>query len=372
MVVKILLHNFGAEIRKKPMNIKLISLLNLLKSINHSRFIAIALYFTLFIILLDIFYVIYNTLYQISTLDEFICNMTSNSSNSIPQDPVRYWPSGVPQNTSIIGATLATYLALRKSGLSPRVGGIFALTAGVASATVVTAQSIIENPVGFIVFSRAVARYKQEGRMPTVSEVENIPSPTQAEADAISKWVKESLGNKDFVKKLEEVSDPETSELLIKAKEAWDSQQSGNSFLGSSNSIFDKILNFYQTLYQFTIDNIKMGSLEGHLDELIGQRIFFEFIIFISVLAIFYLFLAFLFNLFILLNKNKILNFFTNKYILLVVKYEIALSKIVVYVAPILILVILINILIVSFWMVSNPIPYEDLGIDLHQYIKSK
>ena len=354
------------------MNIKLISLLNLFKSINHSRFIAIALYFTLFIILLDIFYVIYNTLYQISTLDEFICNMTSNSSNSIPQDPVRYWPSGVPQNTSIIGATLATYLALRKSGLSPRVGGIFALTAGVASATVVTAQSIIENPVGFIVFSRAVARYKQEGRMPTVSEVENIPSPTQAEADAISKWVKESLGNKDFVKKLEEVSDPETSELLIKAKEAWDSQQSGNSFLGSSNSIFDKILNFYQTLYQFTIDNIKMGSLEGHLDELIGQRIFFEFIIFISVLAIFYLFLAFLFNLFILLNKNKILNFFTNKYILLVVKYEIALSKIVVYVAPILILVILINILIVSFWMVSNPIPYEDLGIDLHQYIKSK
>ena len=46
------------------MNIKLISLLNLFKSINHSRFIAIALYFTLFIILLDIFYVIYNTLYQ--------------------------------------------------------------------------------------------------------------------------------------------------------------------------------------------------------------------------------------------------------------------------------------------------------------------
>ena len=79
MVVKILLHNFGAEIRKKPMNIKLISLLNLLKSINHSRFIAIALYFTLFIILLDIFYVIYNILYQVSTLDEFICNMTSNS-----------------------------------------------------------------------------------------------------------------------------------------------------------------------------------------------------------------------------------------------------------------------------------------------------
>ena len=61
------------------MNIKLISLLNLLKSINHSRFIAIALYFTLFIILLDIFYVIYNILYQVSTLDEFICNMTSNS-----------------------------------------------------------------------------------------------------------------------------------------------------------------------------------------------------------------------------------------------------------------------------------------------------
>lgn len=263
-------------------------------------------------------------------------------------------------------------MALRKSGLNPRVGGVFAITAGLASATIVTVQSVIENPVGFTIFLKAIAKYKQAGRMPSVSEVESIPSPTQAEAEAITKWVKDSLGDKDFVRKLENLSDPETSELLTKVKEAWESHQSGNSFLGSSNSIFDRILDFYQTLYQLTIDNIKMGYLEGYLDELIGQRIFFEFVIFISVLAIFYLFLSFLFNLLILLNKDKILNLFTNKYILLLVKYEIILSRLVVYVAPILILLVLINILVVSFWMVSNPIPYADIGINLHQYIRSK
>lgn len=77
------------------MNFKLITLLNYLKSINFSRFIAIAIYFILFIIILYIYYLIYNILYQFSYLDEIVCNMTSNSDNTTTfQDPVRYWPSG--------------------------------------------------------------------------------------------------------------------------------------------------------------------------------------------------------------------------------------------------------------------------------------
>lgn len=98
---------------------------------------------------------------------------------------------------------------------------------------------------------------------------------------------------------------------------------------------------------------------------------FLEFILFISVILIILLFILFIFNLFIVLNKDKLMNFFNNKFILLIIKYELFLSKVFVIFIPIFILLGLLNIGFISFWLISNPIPYESLGIDLHQYVSS-
>lgn len=340
-------------INREIMNTKFFFLLNYLRSFKFSKIKAIVFYFILFMSIFYIYYVLFNILYHIYTLEnyfDFMCNMTSNSSTPNPQDPIRYWPSGVPQAWSVIAASLATFIALRKTGVNPKVGGAFALSAGLVSASVVTIQSIIENPVGFTTFLKAVGSLKNNGSLPSISEVEAMPQATSTESEVIAKWVEESMrNNKEFATKVANMSDPEVSELIAKVKEAWDSHSTGNSFLSNSNTIVEKIMQFYQSIYQATINNIKIEYPEGYLCEIIGQRIFFEFIIFITLLAIIYLFFSFLFNLLILLNKDKILNFFTNKYVLLLVRYEIMLSKFIVYVTPILILFALLNILFVSF-----------------------
>ena len=68
----------------------------------------------------------------------------SNPNN--PQDPVRWWPSGVPQTWTIIGSSLAVYRFLPGS---PRVRAIAAL--GTLSVTIpsVVLINAIENPNGF-------------------------------------------------------------------------------------------------------------------------------------------------------------------------------------------------------------------------------
>jgi hypothetical protein len=69
-------------------------------------------------------------------------NMASNNSN-VPtplSDPIRWWPSGVPQGASVVGAGVATFAALAKfGGVNPRTRAIMALTAaGITSTTIAT------------------------------------------------------------------------------------------------------------------------------------------------------------------------------------------------------------------------------------------
>ena len=63
------------------------------------------------------------------------------------------------------------------------------------------------------------------------------------------------------------------------------------------------------------IDLIKPVSAEGYLDDLIGQQTIIHIILFVLVISLLFLFIFYLVNVIILLNKDKILSRFNNKYI---------------------------------------------------------
>ena len=71
------------------------------------------------------------------------------------------------------------------------------------------------------------------------------------------------------------------------------------------------------------------------------------------------------------LNKDKIIKYFNNKYIIWFLKYEVFITKITLIYIPFLILIGLITIGKGLIWLITHPIPYESLGIDLHQFVSS-
>lgn len=78
---------------------------------------------------------------------ELILKVTGNIP---PSDPVRWWPSGVPQAGMSILSALGTYVTLNKLGLlNPRARVISALAAGGLSTGQMIYNGALENPVGF-------------------------------------------------------------------------------------------------------------------------------------------------------------------------------------------------------------------------------
>ena len=132
------------------------------------------------IFLLDISNVINlfsNNIIDLST-SNYTPDIPNGNSTTQPTDPVRYWPSGVPQNVSIVGVGLATFMALSKlSNCSPRLRVLGALGAAGASATSVVYQTAIENPVGFNRFMFGANTRLKTGHWPSLEEISNsVPS----------------------------------------------------------------------------------------------------------------------------------------------------------------------------------------------------
>ena len=106
-------------------------------------FIYILKYIILFLILFNILLFvidIYSTYY---TIDLFYNVIPSGDKNdSIPVDPVRWWPSGVPQGWTIIGTAIFTYVTLSKiPGVSPRLRVLGSLGSAGVSAGQITYHS---------------------------------------------------------------------------------------------------------------------------------------------------------------------------------------------------------------------------------------
>lgn len=278
-----------------------------------------------------------------------------NVNNNQPLDPVRWWPSGVPQGWTIVGTALATFGALRKiPGVSPpptwgigRVLGALA-SAGV-SASQVTYHSAIENPVGFNRLMWGLSEFRRTGAWPNLEQVASATNDKQVN---------------DFVTEAVKQADNTKVESIIK-------EVNGNNFLPSNSDFSDFINKLIDLIFKETIQVFKPVQVQGFFDDLIGQRMFIEIILFILCISIFLLFLIFIFNLIFLLNKDKIIKRFDNKFIILYVKYQAFISRITLFYIPIFIFTGLFTLCHGLHWLVINQIPYESLEVDLHKFISS-
>ena len=71
-------------------------------------------------------------------------------------------------------------------------------------------------------------------------------------------------------------------------------------------------------------------------------------------------------------NKDYILKRFNNKFILLYIKYQLVLAKISMFLLPLLLMFGLLELLVGLHFLITHPIPFEKLPIDLHTYINKK
>ena len=137
----------------------------------------------------------------------------------------------------------------------------------------------------------------------------------------------------------------------------------------NSNKLINDLLD---KLFEAITSILKPVSAEGYLDDLIGQQTIIHIILFVLVISLLFLFIFYLVNVIILLNKDKILSRFNNKYITFYIKYQLFLAKIATIYAPILILIGLITLCHGLYFLIKYQIPYGSLNIDLHTFIPSK
>jgi hypothetical protein len=271
-----------------------------------------------------------------------IFNVNGNSGDGgdkvivdISADVPRAWPSGVPQNFALFSTVYATYSALAKlSALSPMQRMVAAMSSAGVSLTVMS------------YFAAVVA--VPQARLSIVSasntNTDSVPSTAVRQADTGVDM--ESSSSSDI--------------------------SSGNNFIPEDSSLNDFILNKFFKLFEMVMDYLKPVDVSGHLDDLIGQRIFIEFILLVMCVFVTLLFTIFIINIIYFLNKDKIIKLFNNKYINMLIKYQNFVIKFNLIYIPIFIGIGLFTILNGLIWLITHPIPYTSLDIDLHQFISSK
>nr|QCI56460.1 hypothetical protein [Hypsizygus marmoreus] len=103
-----------------------------------------------------------------------------------------------------------------------------------------------------------------------------------------------------------------------------------------------------------------------------GQQLVILLCLFIISLSVILLFIIyFLLNMFIK-NQEYVLSKFNNRFIKLYIKYQIVLAKIATIHIPITIVIGLLVLIHGLHFLITHPIPLENLGMDLHSFISSK
>jgi len=97
---------------------------------------------------------------------------------------------------------------------------------------------------------------------------------------------------------------------------------SSNSFVSSSDSNRDNFKELYENLFEPIMPLFQPGIVQGHFDDLVGQRMFIQILLLLICFFLLVFFLVFIFNIILILNKDRILGYFKNKYILLFLKLE--------------------------------------------------
>ena len=218
----------------------------------------------------------------------------------------------------------------------------------------------VENPNGFNRLMYSWAHYKEHGVWPASFSSTPDLSPTCPWADDWGKGIAVDRGVANLMPKYEAETQEQVSNISNSSK-----------FLPDS---YNEILSQFspENLFLNFIGLFKPVGVEGHLDDLIGQQLLIHFLLIIVVtsliiLFIFYFVVQTMFN-----NKEFILAKFNNRFIKLYIKYQIFLAKISLIILPLLIMLGLVELFVGLYFIITHPIPFEVLDIDLHTYINSK
>jgi hypothetical protein len=289
---------------------------------------------------------------NLGVLDLFLNFIPDGKSNdTLPMDPVRWWPSGVPQGWSVVGTALATFAALSKlPNVSPRLRVLGALGSAGVTATQITYHSAVENSVGFNRLMWGITEYRKNGVWPSIDQVANKTNDTQIN---------------DFASEAIKHANQETVNSIV-------NEVKPNGFVPSSNFDLSEIINkLIDLIFKETMQILQPAHVQGFLDDLIGQRMFIEAVLLIMCISTILLFIVFIFNIIFLLNKDKIIKKFDNKFITFYIKYQAFFSRLSLIYIPILIFTGLLSLCHGLHWLTTHQIPYESLDIDLHQFISS-
>lgn len=285
-----------------------------------------------------------------------VLNVVPNGNPSPnPVDPVRIWPSGVPQSMATIGSGVAVYSILTKLGnCTPRLRVLGALGASGASAATITYHSAIENPVGFNRFMYGLNRISNTGEWPSLESI-------SVELE------KEKLVN-DFIKKALDAQNSEKVKSVV--EEVKKIIENSNSFL-PDNTNFP--INLTDSLFNIFIYFIKPIGVEGHLDDLIGQQIIIHMSLFLLTISLILLFIFYILNNIFLHYKTFFEKQFNNKIIKFYIKYQSFLAKLSLIYLPIMILLGLLSLSQGLLFLIEHQIPYAEIkNVDLHEYISNK
>lgn len=315
----------------------------------------------LVILLLDLFnifnmYLIYHFDYPADA----ICNyLPEGKPTSEPTDPVRYWPSGVPQGMGVVGSGLAAFgLLSRLSNCSPRLRVLGALGAAGASASTIAYQTAIENPVGFNRFMYGLSTWRETGKWPSLEEIKSSVSDKHIE---------------DFVtSELTKADSALVNGIVNEVQKSISAAGGGKNFISSGSDSTDTLNKLLDVFFNNITSVLRGVQVEGYLDDLIGQQIIIHIILFVLVISLIFLFLFYIINNIIILNKDKILSRFENKYIKYYLKYQSFLVHLSLIYLPILIVIGLLVLTHGLYFLITHQIPYESLGVDLHSYVSSK
>jgi hypothetical protein len=214
------------------------------------------------------------------------------------------------------------------------------------------------------------SEYKRTGRFPNPNNVKDVS------VDELSKNINENLVKevKDAEKLLDINVNVNVSDSLTvgSTSTGTGTSQSLTSNLNLNQSFDD----LYHILNDSIINNVlnffKPVEVSGHLDSLLGVQLVLYFSIIIMAISVSLLLILYLLINIFILNKDRLLNHFNNKIVRFYIKYQTILAYISFYILPVLMIFGLLSIILASYHLITHPIPYESMDIDLHQYINSK
>lgn len=313
---------------------------------------------------------------------------------NVPMDPVlrsRCWPSGVPQSITcgaVVGTMVGTFIALTKLGVNPRFRLLGALGAGGVSTGQVIYNSAIENSVGFNRLMFSLTEYKKTGNWPSLDQMLRSNSYSEEAVNSnVTKALEQAAAQlqdkiRSMLRSIEEVT-----KLMLRLRSSNGKGGDGSSSSSSSSSLVSNlnnsgsdltdganiITNFMDSILNHFFSIFKPSPVSGYLDDLIGQQIVLQFVVLLSAVSLFLLIIAYIINNLLLLNKDFIVKHLgKNKIIIFYLKYQVISIKISLFVLPLFILLGLITLIQSSYYIITHPIPYELLDVNLHMYIDKK